>query len=262
MKTTTCLITLALPALLFSAQIATAQKLPNKQQISFRAPSKVKIDGTVTEWGDRLQAYNHSTQIFYAISNDDKNLYLVVQAKYEEIISKIIRGGVTLVINHSLNKKDPAPVTVTYPMLRGINMSKVANKVGSKFYKQPDTSYVEPTTASVNKVIDENSKTIVATGIKALDNDTLSVYNTDGIKAVAHLDDNKFYNYELAIPIKYLELVENSDNSFSYQLKVNGLPEDSHRGPSTGGEISVPPPISSNQVATTDFWGEYTLAKK
>jgi hypothetical protein len=169
----------------------------------------------------------------------------VVQAKYEEIISKILRGGITLVINHSLNKKDPAPVMVTYPVLRGINMSKVANKIAGKFYKQPDTSYVDPTTESVNKVIDENSKTIIATGIKALDNDTLSVYNTEGIKAIAHLDDNKFYNYELAIPIKYLELAESSNKGFSYQLKVNGMPEDSHRGPSTGG----------NSCSTTLFNG-------
>jgi hypothetical protein len=261
MKSMINLTKLALPILMLYVNIAIAQKLPNKQQVSLRAPAKLKIDGIATEWGDRLQAYNKSTQIFYAISNDDKNLYLIVQAKYEEIISKIIRGGITLVINHSLNKKDPAPVTVTYPILRGIYMSKVANKVGSKFYKQPDTSYVEPTTESVNKVIDENSKTIVATGIKALDNDTLSVYNTDGIKAIAHLDDNKFYNYELAIPLRYLELAQGSNNSFSYQLKVNGLPEDSHRGASTG-EISVPPPFSANQVATTDFWAEYTLAKK
>ncbi|MFD2145886.1 hypothetical protein [Mucilaginibacter antarcticus] len=101
-------------------------------------------------------------------------------------------------------------------------MSKVANMVARKFYKQPDTNYVEPTVVAVNKVIDENSKTIVATGIKALDSDTLSVYNTEGIKAIAHLDVNKFYNYELAIPIKYLELAESSNNSFSYQLKVNG----------------------------------------
>ncbi|MFD2864442.1 hypothetical protein [Mucilaginibacter antarcticus] len=222
MKPTTNLIKLALLMLLFSAHIATAQKLPNKQQATFRSPAKLKIDGIVNEWGDRLQAYNHSTQIFYAISNDDKNLYLIVQAKHEEIISKIIRGGITLVVNHSLNKKDPAPVTVTYPMLRGIYMSKVANMVARKFYKQPDTNYVEPTVVAVNKVIDENSKTIVATGIKALDSDTLSVYNTEGIKAIAHLDVNKFYNYELAIPIKYLELAESSNNSFSYQLKVNG----------------------------------------
>lgn len=135
--------------LLFAANVI-GQKLPNKQQVSFRAPSKLKIDGIATEWGNKLQAYNKSTQIFYAISNDDKNVYLIVQAKYEEIISKIIRGGITLVINHSVNKKDPQPVTITYPVLRGSDMARVANAIVGKFYKQPDTSYRPATVIEIN----------------------------------------------------------------------------------------------------------------
>lgn len=239
--------------------IANAQKLPNKQEVSFRAPAKLKIDGIATEWGNKLQAYNKSTQIFYAISNDDKNLYLIVQAKYEEIISKIIRGGITLIINHSANKKDPQPVTITYPVLRGSSMSVVANAIAGKFYKQPDTSYKPATTAAINNRLDAGSKTIIATGIKALDSDTLSVYNIDGIKAAAQFDNNMLYNYELAIPIKYLALPNDGNNPFSYQLKVNGLPEQDFKNNDVG---NFPPPVSSNQSVTTDFWAQYTLAKK
>jgi hypothetical protein len=67
MTSTINFIRLTLITPLFFANISTAQKLPNKQQISLRAPARLKIDGIVNEWGDKLQAYNHSTQIFYAI---------------------------------------------------------------------------------------------------------------------------------------------------------------------------------------------------
>lgn len=244
--------------LLFAANII-AQKLPNKQQVSFRAPAKLKIDGIATEWGDKLQAYNKSTQIFYAISNDDKNLYLIVQAKYEEIISKIIRRGITLIVNHTVNKKDPQPVTITYPILRGSDMSRVANAIAGKFYKQPDTSYKPATVTAINNRLDAGAKTIIVKGIKALDSDTLSVYNTDGIKAAGQFDSKMLYNYELAIPIKYLDLPNNGNNPFSYQLKINGEPDYKFM---PGQTDAFPPPVSEAQLATTDFWAQYTLAKK
>lgn len=246
--------------LLFAANVI-GQKLPNKQQVSFRAPSKLKIDGIATEWGNKLQAYNKSTQIFYAISNDDKNVYLIVQAKYEEIISKIIRGGITLVINHSVNKKDPQPVTITYPVLRGSDMARVANAIVGKFYKQPDTSYRPATVIEINNRLNAGSKTIITTGIKNLDSDTLSVYNTDGIKAAAQFDNNMLYNYELAIPIKYLALPDNGIDPFSYQLKVNGLPEQVFTNNDSGSTSFPPPYDATTALVTTDFWAQYTLAK-
>ncbi|MBC7401425.1 MAG: hypothetical protein H7289_15910 [Mucilaginibacter sp.] len=237
-----------------------AQKLPNKQEISFRAPSKLKIDGVAKEWGDRLQAYNKSTQIFYAISNDDKNLYLIVQAKYEEIISKIIRGGITFIINHTTNKKDPQPVTITYPNLRGSDFSRVANGIAGRFYTQPDTSYKPMPITELNNRINTGSKTIITAGIKGLDSDTLSVYNADGIKAAAQFDSKMLYNYELAIPIKYLNLADNGVNPFSYQLKINGESDD--KFVPSGPTDHFPPPVSVAQLATTDFWGQYTLSKQ
>ena len=44
-----------------------AQKLPNKQEISFRAPANVKIDGKATEWGD-FKAYNSAIELLMMIT--------------------------------------------------------------------------------------------------------------------------------------------------------------------------------------------------
>lgn len=48
--------------LLFSL-IVSAQKLPNIQKESVRAPDNVKVDGKPIEWGNKLKAYNNATEI-------------------------------------------------------------------------------------------------------------------------------------------------------------------------------------------------------
>ena len=37
---------------------ANAQKLPNTQETSLRAPANLKVDGKPTEWNNQFQAYN------------------------------------------------------------------------------------------------------------------------------------------------------------------------------------------------------------
>jgi len=105
---------LAICALMFSGAIA--QKLPNVQQKSLRAPANVKVDGKATEWDDSFQAYNHATDVYYSLANDDNKLYLVVQAKDNAIINKIIGGGIELTIQKSGKKNDKDGVTVLYPV--------------------------------------------------------------------------------------------------------------------------------------------------
>ena len=84
-------------AFLFCIAIsADAQKLPTEQQVSLRAPAGLKIDGKATEWDNKFQAYNHHTDFYYTIANDDNNLYLIVQANEPAIIKRILKGGIAL----------------------------------------------------------------------------------------------------------------------------------------------------------------------
>jgi hypothetical protein len=82
-----------------------AQKLPNVQTISLRAPAGVKIDGKTKEWNNRFQCYNHATSLFYTIANDDENLYLVIKAIDRDICKKIIGGGITLTFKRQMPEK-------------------------------------------------------------------------------------------------------------------------------------------------------------
>jgi len=69
---------------------SNAQKLPAVQKESVWAPITVKIDGKAAEWGNKFQAYNSSTEIYYTISNDDNNLYLAIKAVDPDIINKFL----------------------------------------------------------------------------------------------------------------------------------------------------------------------------
>ena len=66
--------------LLFLSIYTCAQKLPKIQDVNQRAPSNMKIDGKPAEWNDQFLAYNTNVEVFYTLSNDDKNLYLALRA--------------------------------------------------------------------------------------------------------------------------------------------------------------------------------------
>jgi len=273
-------INLPLSALfLFIAVAANAQKLPNVQQTSLRAPANIKVDGKATEWNNQFQTYNKATEIFYTISNDDDKLYLTVQATDPNIIRKIIGGGITFTVNPSGKKNDKDGVAITFPEY---------DKKNPPFYVTLDNKPM-PTKDTVknrmqadsflnahNVQLSDKLKLIGVVGVKSISDNVISIYNAEGIKAVSLFDNKIYYTYELAIPLKYLELTINKPLKFSYNIKLNGMiPKGSTMidtgrpdlivfvGPDgvtySGGKAS-----SENMVLyyPTDFWGEYTLAKK
>jgi hypothetical protein len=239
---------------------AFSQKLPNKQETSVRAPSNIKIDGKSTEWNDQFQAYNKATDIYYTLSNDDKFLYLTIQSKYHDIVDKILRGGITLTVNHTLQKKDDKHISITYPVLRDADMSAVSNMYARASTSQPDekqSNYNE-----LNTVLGNKDKTINISGIESITDPSISIYNDVDIKAASLFDDKLTYTCEIAIAIKYLNLPNNGMDGFSYQIKVNALDETHRSVAGSGSTAAFPPPVSITIFSTTDFWGVYTLAKK
>jgi len=190
---------------------AEAQKLPTVQQAGLYAPANVKVDGKTTEWGNKFQAYNKNTSVFYTMANDADNLYLVLQATDRTAIDKILTNKLTLSV---FNDKDKniLPVTITTPSMRG-NSSFINSLI-----KNPSDSLVNLT----NKAFDANFKELKVTGISAISDPTISVYNDYGIKFAGRVDANKAYTCELAIPIKNVNHLTTLNN-LSYKIQLNGL---------------------------------------
>ncbi len=243
----TCFKVLLTVLLIISASfVANAQKLPKVQQESIYAPTNIKIDGKATEWDNKFQAYNVSNHLFYTLSNDDKNLYLIVFATDDITYSKIIYGGVTLTVADIANKKNK--ITVTYP----VSPMSTSNSIllSAHHFDFVANNGKEALMNSINSHCAAAFKEIKVSGIKGIDDPVSSIYNAQGIKATVLFDNKMAFTYELALPLKYLDF---ATDHFRYNIMLNGrtLPEDPR--------ISYPPNYLDSP---TDFSGEYTLAKK
>jgi hypothetical protein len=254
--------------------ITVAQKLPNVQQTGKRAPDDIKIDGKTTEWNDEFQAFNIKNRIYYTISNDDDNLYLTVRASDGYGNEKAIFGISFMVkLPEEKSNKSKENVVVTFPTL--IEIQKTApirhtvetvrklqygttNKVKKK---------IDSLTLFANKCMNESFKEINVTGIKEIHEPSISIYNTEGIMAVAQFNDHMQYTYELAIPLKYLGSAINSGQKFSYNIKMKGIPKKAPGSPYStpvisGNIIKFMGPDNAYVTYPTDFSGVYTPAKK
>jgi len=261
---------------------AIAQKLPTTQQVSLRAPDKLKIDGKATEWNNQLQAYNKATDIFYTIANDDENIYLVVQAVNPRIVQKIINVGLTFTVSNTGKKNEKENVSFTYPLLDISTGGQILYNAGAmkksdlapprppNMPVRDDTvkyslNHTDSLTRIANRLLANNANKIKITGIAEFGDEPISVYNENKIK-IAAMFDNGTYTYELAIPLKYLNLSVNDTKKAAYGIRIDGRLVNPKRGLTT---TYIYPSRNSGAVdidldlnATTDFWAEYTLAKK
>ncbi len=251
-------ISVVIALLLNGIQTVDAQKLLTVQTIGVKAPENIKIDGKPTEW-PRFEAYNNANEFFYTISNDNNNLYLVVQATYHAIISKIVDGGITLTIKNSDKTSKTVPFTITYPYM--------LNPPSVSYTLRTNNTFSDEELAALNTKISGPIKEIPLTGAKSIKEDSISIYNDLGIKANGLVDHQKAYTIELAIPLKYIEQID-ANGKFSYRLQVNGLDTSGKNGiivvGGRGTEPSAAPVSDSNAnflTSPTYFDGTYTLAK-
>lgn len=211
----------------------SAQKLPNVQEKSLRAPMDIKVDGKPTEWNNQFQAYNKATEIFYTISNDNDRLYLSVRATDLDIINKIVCGGITLTINGIGKNKDQGGKTITFP---AINIDNTVSHRGPPIgflgmpQKMDDTEFsknlIDSFIVFFNREITAKAKDIRIAGIKGITDTLISIYNPQGIKVAAQVDKERAFICELAVPLTHLELSLSSKKPFVYNIKLKGMNPD------------------------------------
>jgi len=257
--------------------IVNAQKLPNKQEASLRAPDSIKIDGQATEWNDQYQAYNKATEVFYSIANDDDNLYLIIHAVKSRIIEKMMEGGISFTVSPANKKDEGKKVTVLFPLLTMPTSWAVLHNAGKTLtetqaplfddkygvYRNKDSVLKAKPTTSIglsNKTLTISSKEIKVSGINPITDEItitnpkstyyrglplhahpfklIPVNNHEGIKAMTQLDEKGEYTYELALPIKYLGLSVNDPQKFSYYITFNSRSEDQRFGTTVGYGLS------------------------
>jgi len=251
-----------------------AQKLPNVQQAGLRAPANVKIDGKATEWGE-FKARNTATDVFYTIANDDKKLYLIVHTEAGTVTSRAAAGGIKLTIQKNGSKNAQGAVSIKYPLFE--KYSRMVYPV-----KKTDEVNTPAQGDSIMKVYNQRIasgvKWMYTNGIAGVDS-AISVYNDKGIQAAGAFDQSRGYTCEMAIDLAVLGLSAESAKQFSYNVTINADPNKMElrggltvgRGTNADGstmndaQVAAANTMMQNSInliyATTDFWGEYTLAK-
>ena len=241
-----------------------------------KAPATVKVDGKLTEWGTTLPAYNKSNALHYILANDANNLYLAINSTDQNTINKILGGGLTLTINKEGKKKEKDATAITYPMVsggggRGFRMGGGRSRNGETV----DTAAL----VTSRKQTVAGMKEFSVTGVKEITDTLVSIYNTYGIKTAITFDAKGNLSYELAVPLKLLELNAGQPTELAYNIKLNGLErggggrrEGGNRqgggngggfGGGNGGGISISGGEGGimDLMMPTDFWGKYKLAK-
>ncbi|MES2274930.1 MAG: hypothetical protein V4592_02830 [Bacteroidota bacterium] len=254
----------------FAIRVSYAQKLPNKQLVNLRANSNMQTDGKATDWNNRFEAFNRSTEVYYSISNDDENIYFIIRAVNEDIVRRIVSGGIKLTFKEPGENTKGKNIQITYPALQ----QYVNFKLSSRKSEVPDTT--AKTADSIksynNDLVSKNCKWIKVIGVKNLDT-LISIYNTDGIKAYGLFDKKRNYTCEFSISLKNLGLSIEKSNLISYNLQVNGTAPSVHS--EIYGKVDDPKKEAILQAfldnanakwdqlsSPTYFSGEYILAKK
>lgn len=260
-------INLTLSICLLGAMNIFAQKLPKLQASNFRAPTNIKIDGSISEWIEGFKAHNSATDFFYTIANDDQYLYVIVQERDPKIILNILNGGISFTFKSANNKLDKGKI-IKYPDIdpRWSLFVNFSDKPKLTDSSKTELAKLDSFIRLANTRLVERSKTIKISNIAGLDS-VLSIYNDDGIKAASLFDRKVYYNIEIAISLKNLELSVKNSDKFIYQIKINeveGRGLEIIRDPLTGrvtGSRAISADVRAGQSATY-FSGEYTLAKR
>lgn len=195
------------------ATIATqAQKLPNKQETSLKAPANVKIDGKPNEWGD-FKAYNSATGLLYTIANDDQNLYMITQTKISGIRDKVWSGGISLIFTKTAGAGQNAVSSLTYSAIPKDRRAIIANLMKDSLQD----------IKAINSAIAGSVKTIAVKNFEGVNEDVISIYNNYGISAASYMTDKNTYTCEMAIPLKYLKSSNRAQLVIKYTLQANGM---------------------------------------
>ncbi|GAA4103175.1 hypothetical protein [Mucilaginibacter panaciglaebae] len=242
------------------AQGVEPKKLSTVQVGNVLTP-RVKIDGKLTEWNNDFKAYNRNTRLLYILSNDEKNIYLAAKSTDFTTTAKIISGGINLLINTDGKKKDKGAPSITFPIIE--HPERLAGGLGNRF----ENRNAGADTELMNRVHERTiiaAKQIRVLGITGITDTLISIYNSDGIKTAINFDKDGSLTFEMAVPLKLINLTADNTKELAYHIILNGFQvEGRGGGGGAGGGGGGRNALDFLDLVTpSDFWGKYTLAKK
>ena len=257
-------ISLLIP-LLISGRLLHAQDVEE----NIRMVKPFKADGISGEWNEPLNQYNDATKLAFALANDDKNLYIIIESLDPQTTFSVLRGGITLNINTAGKKKDG--MKLTFPLMERPPMPKDGEE---------HRDHAPSTLERENEIHDPAAmnKSIRVAGFKNIPDGELPAINQDGIETGMSIHPNRDLIYELSIPLAQLQVGLDLKKPLVYNIKINepaksgfkreGAPEGGNRGGGRsggrggmGGGGQRPMQGGESSAKSADFWIKYKLVK-
>ena len=204
--------------LLISGRLLYAQEVEE----NIRMLKSFKADGVSNEWNEPLNQYNDATKLAFALANDDKNLYIIIESLDPQTTFSVLRGGITLNINTAGKKKDG--MKLTFPLMERPPMPKEGEEHHEHTALFPDKEKHDQ--AMMNK-------SIKVTGFKNIPDGELPAINQDGIETGMSIHPNRDRIYELSIPLAQLQVGLDLKKPLVYNIKINEPGKSSFKREST-----------------------------
>jgi uncharacterized membrane protein YgcG len=253
---------------LISGRLLYAQEVEE----NIRMVKPFKADGVSNEWNEPLNEYNDATKLAFALANDDKNLYIIIESLDPQTTFSVLRGGITLNINTAGKKKDG--IKLTFPLMERPPMPKEGEEHREHTALAPDKEMHDQ--AMMNK-------SIRVAGFKNIPDGELPAINQDGIETGMSIHPNRDLIYELSIPLAQLQVGLDLKKPLVYNIKINepgkssfkreSAPDGGNRsggrsggrgGMGGGGKMGggQRPTVRGELAAKpADFWIKYKLVK-
>jgi len=177
---------------------------------NIRMVKAFKADGISNEWNEPLNQYNDATKLAFALANDDKNLYIIIESLDPQTTFSVLRGGITLNINTEGKKKDG--MKLTFPLMDRVPMPKEGEEHHDHAPLSPDGAVHDPVV--MNKIIR-------VSGFKNIADGELPAINQDGIETGMSIHPNRDLIYELSIPLAQLQVGLDLKKPLVYNIKIN-----------------------------------------
>jgi uncharacterized membrane protein YgcG len=189
------------------------------------------VDFTVlrkSETTEPLRFYDSKSKLQYEVSNDYKNLFILIKATDQQSQMKILRAGMTVGIDTLAKKKPQVEILFPFPSSHDKNSSTTGEK---KDWHKTDTS-------SQKKHFMAQYKEIHLSGFKSPINGILPLHNDYGIYVNITWDSLNIMYYKAIIPFKtfYKDSLTASDSIkiFDFAVNINALTMQHSEGEESG----------------------------
>ncbi|MBC6111959.1 hypothetical protein ACFOG5_00850 [Pedobacter fastidiosus] len=253
---------------------------------NMRMTKPFKADGISKEWNEPLNEYNTDTKLAFALANDDKNLYVIIESLDPQTTFSVLRGGITLNINTEGKKK--TGINLVFPLMERPPVPKDGELPKDELSKMPleKNGDIPHDFAGMNK-------TIRVSGFKNISDGDLPLENSYGIQAGMTIKPNRDLIYEISIPLSQLQVDAEMKKPLVYNIKINSPGKSNlkragslegggkpggrggmgggHGGGMGGGKMAGgmgggrggqrPPESGVSESKSSDFWIKFKLAK-